>query len=180
MMARDPSQALPITRTSTLNPNPSPNPNPNPNRNPHRVSSRLTIRRAFCGGDHGRERLELMTVMTRYDDRIRKTLQIRYIPARFFFLLAPHRLHYPLPPCFFHKSHAAFMQSHNGSSESLPRARPLCAQPSLRGSGKLFSRHSRLLCLAPIKLEKVEIGWDIGATNHLPFSPVTPGGWPQI
>ena len=117
-----------------------------------------------------------MTVMTRYDDRIRKTLQIRYIPARFFFLLAPHRLHYPLPPCFFHKSHAAFMQSHNGSSESLPRARPLCAQPSLRGSGKLFSRHSRLLCLAPIKLEKVEIGWDIGATNHLPFSPVTPGG----
>ena len=53
---------------------------------------------------------------------------------------------------------------------SLPRARPLCAQPSLRGSGKLFSRQSRLLCLAPIMLEKVEIGWDIGATNHLPFA----------
>ena len=58
-MARDPSQALRITRTSTLNPNPSPNPNPNPNRNPHRVSSRLTIQACVLRGDHGRERLEL-------------------------------------------------------------------------------------------------------------------------
>ena len=58
------------------------------------------------------------------------------------------------------------MQHSHAVTHGFP-ARPLRAEPSLRGSGKLFSSHSRLSLAPPSVLEKVEIGWDMGATDHL-------------
>ena len=85
---------------------------------------------------------------------------------------------------FFHKSHkcqvtpvthdiALNMQSHTASKQD-PRAQPIVyADPASS------SLDTRALSFAPSSvLEKVEIGWDMGSTNHLP-SPLTPGGGPQ-
>ena len=74
---------------------------------------------------------------------------------------------------FFHKSHkcqvtpvthdiALNMQSHTASKQD-PRAQPIVyADPASS------SLDTRALSFAPSSvLEKVEIGWDMGSTNHL-------------